>query len=196
MATGIFKTVNGQKVELTAKQIKNFIMQVNRWTSEEYNKQRYIMKNKLRTYEAFTGQEKPQSPVKLMYFEARAKQRAGADYKPSMKMQQIKGFQSLGSAKAISKAQQSKKVTEKWQQKYNAYVNRRFSGLIENNVTAKRIYDEITDPVKREKALSDFADTLHLKMDETLKVEQAQAIPFGETFGSSDEFDFDISQYQ
>ena len=196
MATGIFKTVNGQKVELTAKQVKNFIMQVNKWTSEEYNKQRYIMKNKLRTYEAFTGQEKAQSPVKLMYFEARAKQRAGADYKPSMKMQQIKGFQSLGSAKAISKAQQSKKVTEKWQQKYNAYVNRRFSGLIENNATAKRIYDEITDPVKREKALSDFADTLHLKMDESLKVQQAQAIPFGETFGSSDEFDFDISQYQ
>ena len=196
MATGIYKTVNGQKVELSAKQVKNFIMKVNNWTSEQYDKQRYIMKNKLRTYEAFTGEQQAQSPVKLMYFEARAKQRQGADYTPSMKMQQIKGFQALGSAKAISKAQQSKKTTEKWQQKYNAYVNKRFGGLVENNATAKRIYEQITDPVKREKALTDFANSLHLKMDETLKVEQAQAIPFGETFGSSDEFDFDISQYQ
>lgn len=196
MATGIYKTVNGQKVELSAKQVKNFIMQVNGWTSEEYNKQRFIMKNKLRTYEAFTGSQQAQSPVAFLYFEAKAKQRQGDDYTPSLKSQRIRAFASYGSAKAISKAQQSQKTKAKMQKQYEATTMKQFKGLIENNPTAKRIWETIQDPVKREKALTDFANELKLKIKESNEVEEAQAIPFGETFGSSDEFDFDVSQYQ
>ena len=194
--TGIYKTVNGQKVELSAKQVKNFIMQVNKWTSEEYNKQRFIIKNKLRTYEAFTGSQQAQSPVAFLYFEAKAKQRQGDNYTPSLKSQRIRQFASYGSAKAISKSQQSKKTKEKMQKQYETTTMKQFKGLIENNPTAKRIWETIKDPVKREKALTDFANELKLKIKESNEVAEAQAIPFGETFGSGDEFDFDVSQYQ
>lgn len=194
--SGIYKTVNGQKVELSAKEVKNFIMKVNGWTSDEYDKQRYILKNKLRTYEAFTGQQQAQSPVSFMYFEAKAKQRQGDDYTPSLKSQRIRAFASYGSAKAISKAQQSQKTKAKMQKQYEATTMKQFKGLIENNPTAKRIWETIQDPVKREKALTDFANELKLKIKESNEVEEAQAIPFGETFGSRDEFDFDVSQYQ
>ena len=196
MATGIYKTVNGQKVELSAKEVKNFIMKVNKWTSEEYDKQRYILKNKLRTYEAFTGTQQPQSPVSFMYFEAKAKQRQGDNYTPSLKAQRIRAFSSYGSAKAITKAQQSKKTKAKMQKEYEATTLKQFKGLIDNNPTAKKIWEGIKDPVQREKALTDFANELKLKINEANEIEEAQAIPFGETFGSSDEFDFDISSYQ
>lgn len=191
----IYKTVNGQKVELSAKEVKNFIMKVNGWTSDEYDKQRYILKNKLRTYEAFTGQQQAQSPVSFMYFEAKAKQRQGANYTPSLKTQRIKSFQSLGSAKAISKAQQSQKVQQKMRERYEQTTMKQFKGLIDNNPVAKKIWETVKDPVKREQALTDFANELKLKIKESNEVEEAQAIPFGETFGSSDEFDFDVSQY-
>lgn len=196
MAQKIYQTVNGQKVELSAKQIKNFIMKVNQWTSEEYNKQRYITKNKLRTYEAFAG-AKAQSPVNFMYFEAKAKQRQGADYKPSLQRQRIMSFQSLGSAKAIAKAQAREKYKEKMEVSFEKATYKQFEGLIKNNAKAQEIWNTVKDPVKREKALSDYADALHLKMDEDKRVNEVQAIPFGETFGSSDElYDFDIIQYQ
>lgn len=194
--TGIYKTVNGQKVELSAKEVKNFIMKVNSWTSEEYNKQRFIMKNKLRTYEAFTGSQQVQSPVAFLYFEAKTKQRQGDNYTPSLKSQRIRGFASYGSAKAISKAQQNQKAMAKMQKQYEATTMKQFKGLIESNPTAKRIWETIQDPVKREKALTDFANKLNLKIKESNEVEKAQAIPFGETFGSSDEFDFNVSRYK
>ena len=196
MATKIYKTVNGQKVELSAKEVKKFIMKVNGWTSEEYNKQRYIMKNKLRTYEAFTGQQETQSPVAFMYFEAKAKQRQGVNYKPSLKSQLIRSFGSYGSAKAITKAQQRQKTKATMQRKYEAITLKQFKGLIDYNPTARQIWDTIQDPVKREKALIEFANNLHLKMTESYEIAEAQAIPFGETFGSDDEIDFDISKYQ
>lgn len=196
MAEKIYKTVNGQKVELNARQVKNFIMKVNHWTSEEYNKQRYIIKNKLRTYEAFTDTKTTQSPVNFLYFEAKAKQRQGDNYKPSLKAQRIREFTAIGSNKAIQKAMKSQKNRSNIENIYKSYTEQQFAGLIKNNPQAKYIYDTIKDPFKREQALTDFANKLNLKIDETQKVAEAQAIPFGETIGSSDEIDFDLSSYE
>lgn len=194
MAKRIYKTVNGQKIDLTPKEIKNFIMKVNNWSSEEYNKQRYLIKNKLRTYEAFTGYEK-QSPVEFLYFEAKSKKFYGKDYKPSMKREQIEKYQTLGSQKAIEKALKSQKITTKWREDYNDYVDKRFKNFIDKNPKAKEINDAISDPVKREQALSAYANQLKLKIKESEEIEANQAIPFGETLGSSADISFDYSSY-
>ena len=47
----------------------------------------------------------------------------------------------------------------------------------------------------REKALADYANMLHAKIDEMGRVQEQEAIPFGETFGSGDDIDFDIEDY-
>lgn len=195
MSTGIYRTVNGERVELNARQVKAFIMKVNKWTSEEYNRQRYITKNKLRTYEAFSG-AKEQSPTKFLYFEAKAKQRAGANYKPSLERQRIQQTQSLGSAKAIAKAKQSQRTQQSMARKFEETTQKRFKGLIENNPKAKEIWEKIKDPYKREQALKDYANRLHLKMDEQKRVAEAQPIPFGETFGSDVTVDFNVEDYE
>ena len=195
MATGIYKTVNGERVELSAKEVKETIMKVNQWDEVTYNKERYKIKNKLRTYEAFTG-EAPQSPTSFLYFEAKAKQRQGAKYNPSLKSQRIRNFQGLGSQKAIEKAKQSSKSQAKMRARYSETTYKQFEGLIKNNPMAKFIWEHIPDPVERERALTDYANKLNMKIDEENKVADAQAIPFGETSGSSDILtDFDLSEY-
>lgn len=195
MATGIYRTVNGEHVELSAKEVKAFIMKVNKWTSEEYNKQRYITKNKLRTYEAFSGAQQ-QSPTKFLYFEAKAKQRAGANYKPSLERQRIQQTQSLGSAKAITKAKQSQRTQQSMARKFEATTQKQFKGLIDKNPKAKEIWEKIKDPYKREQTLKDYANKLHLKMDEQKRVAEVQSIPFGETFGSDVSVDFSVEDYE
>ena len=69
-------------------------------------------------------------------------------------------------------------------------------GLIKNNDIARKIFESNLTPTQQEQALSDFANKLHTKIDEQNKIIENQAIPFGETFGSDFEIDFDLSDYQ
>ena len=69
-------------------------------------------------------------------------------------------------------------------------------GLIKNNEIARKIFESNLTPTQKEQALSDFANKLHTKIDEQNKIIENQAIPFGETFGSDFEIDFDLSDYQ
>lgn len=198
MAT-IYKMVKGGKVPMTNREVKNYIMKVNGWTSEQYQKQYDIFKNKLRAYEAYEAQHgriKKQSPVELLYKEARTKAREGADYKPSIKMQTIRKFTSVSSGKAGQKALQGRRYQKRRSELYSEATKKQFSGLIEKNPTAQRILDEIEDPVKREQALIDLAKQLNMKINEQGEALENEAIPFGEVFGSGDALDdFDIEAY-
>lgn len=198
-STGIYQTVNGQQVELNARQVKSFIMKVNGWTSEQYRKQYDIFKNKVRAYEGYQrakGQTiQTQSVAGLLYKEARAKKREGANYKPSIKMQRIRSFTSISSGKALQKALKSKRYLKAREENYEQGTLKQFKGLIDANPQAKQIYDAISDPVKREQALTDYANALGLKINEAEEVQAESAIPFGETMGSSDAIDFDINDY-
>lgn len=199
MSSGLYKMVKGARVEMSSREVKAYIMKINGWTSKQYDKQYDIFKNKLRAYENYerahgvTSQR--QSPTQLLYKEAKTKARKGLDYKPSIKMQRVRSFTSVSSGKAGQKALQGKRYQARRAQLYEEATNKQFKGLIDNNPIAKEIAERIKDPVKREQALADYANKIHAKIDEEGKAQENEAIPFGETFGSGDQIDFDIDYY-
>lgn len=199
MGSGLYKMVKGQRVEMSSREVKAYIMKQNGWTSSQYDKQYDIFKNKLRAYENYerahgiTSQR--QSPTQLLYKEAKAKAREGGDYTPSIKMRRIRSFTSVSSGKAGQKALQGQRYQARRAQLYEEATNKQFKGLIENNPKAQEIAERIKDPVKREQALADYANKIHAKIDEEGKAQENEAIPFGETFGSDDIVDFDIEDY-
>lgn len=199
MGSGLYKMVKGQRVEMTSREVKAYIMKQNGWTSSQYDKQYDIFKNKLRAYENYERAHgvtsKRQSPTQLLYKEAKAKAREGANYTPSIKMRRIKSFTSVSSGKAGQKALQGQRYQARRAQLYEEATSKQFKGLIDNNPTAKEIAKRIKDPVKREQALADYANKIHAKIDEEGKAQENEAIPFGETIGSDDQVDFDIEAY-
>ena len=191
------EVVNVQ-VKMTSRQVKAYIMEQNGWTSDQYRKQYDILKNKVRAYESFRRsqgiKEQPQNIVKMLYSEAKSKARYGEDYKPSQKMQQIKRFSAYSITKGRQLAQEES-YQRRETAKYDAYVSKRFEGFIRDNAGAKKIADAIANPVMREKALSDYANKLNVKIAEDQKEAEQSGIPASETYGSNDEIDFDISDY-
>ena len=194
-----YKYQNGQRVKMTNREVKPYIMKVNGWTTEQYNKQYDIMRNKLRAYEAYERQSgrqvTSQSVQGLLFKEAKAKKRMGTDYTPSIKMQRIRSFTSVSSGTAGQRALQGTRYRQRRAKTYEDATYKQFKGLINNNPQAKRIYESISDPVKREQAMADYANKLGAKINEQDEVNESEAIPFGETYGSTDEIDFDIEDY-
>lgn len=208
MGSGIYKkvTIKGEKVdkELTNREVKAYIMKVNGWTSQQYDKQYDIFKNKLRAFENYerihAGSTTRQSPAQVLYKEAKAKVREGADYTPSIKMQRIRSFTSVSSGKAGQKALQGKRYQERRTALYMEATNKQFKGFLENNDKANELAKQITDPVKREKFLADYANKVHAqiaeKEEEAKKQRNGEGIPYdSEVFGSDDPVDIDISAY-
>lgn len=194
----IYKVVKGGRVKMSNREVKQYIMKVNGWTSEQYDKQYDIFKNKLRAYEAYEkqhGRVKKQSPVELLYKEARTKAREGTNYKPSIQMQTIRGFTSVSSGRAGQRALQGRRYQERRSKLYDEATKKQFGGLIDKNPTAKEIVERVKDPVKRREALAELATQLKMKIDEEGKAIENEAIPFGETYGSDSAIDFDIDAY-
>ena len=199
-----YKWKNGKKIAMSSREVKQFIMEQNGWTAETYRKQYDIFKNKLNAYESYQRSRgvavEHQSTTALLFKEAKSKKTYGNDYKPSMKMQQIKSFSAYSITKGRQLAQGESASARRYQAKetakYEAYVQRRFGGLIDSNPTAQNIDELIKDPVKKEKALSELANKLHAKITDDEVKEASEAIPIStEHYGSSDEIDFDISEY-
>lgn len=186
---------------MTPSQVKAEIMKINNWTPEQYKKNYDIFKNKLRSFEAFErkggANVQTQSARDLLYKEAKAKQRHGANYQQSIKMSRIRSFTSISSGKALEKALASPKYTTAREMQYSEKTYQQFEGLIKSNPKAKEIWNNVKDPVMREKALTDFANKIHAKLDEQDRAIANDEIPIGqgEMFGSSDTFDFDYSAY-
>lgn len=75
MATGLYKQttkfVNGERihvrVELTSREVKAYIMKINRISSAEYKRQYDIFKNKLRAYEAFEKNQERKLKSKALF---------------------------------------------------------------------------------------------------------------------------------
>lgn len=210
MGSGIYKkvTIKGQKVdkELSNREVKAYIMKVNGWTSQQYDKQYDIFKNKLRAYENYermhTGSTTRQSPAQVLYKEARSKEREGADYSPSIKMQRIRRFTSVSSGKAGQKALLGKRYQARRNAIYEEATNMQFSGFLAKNQKAQELASQIKDPVKREKFLADYANKVHERIAEKVKEAKSQkdgtavTAPFsGEVYGSDDPVDIDISAY-
>lgn len=188
------------KVAMTSREVKAYIMRVNNWTSEQYNKQYDILRNKVRAYEAYersTGVKvTTQSPQALLFKEARSKQLYGPNYTPSVSMSRIRSFTSVSSGRAGQRALTSERYRSRRARTYEDATYKRFKGLIESNAKAREIYESINDPVKREKALSAYANKIHARINEKEGQEAGEAIPVSsEVYGSDEAIDFDYSDY-
>lgn len=201
--SGIFKTVNGETVELSASQVKAEVMQIRGWTARQYEKEYDKIRNRIRAYEGFERSmgEKvtPESPAAFLYKESRAMQRHGAAYVPSARTAAIRQTTSISSGKALEilltgKTKAAKKARGAFYRRAAQGIER-FSGLIAKNPTAARMAKEIKNPAKLLSALKAFANQMHIKIDETGRAQDSAAIPFGMSFGSSDELAFDYSAW-
>lgn len=197
-------TYNGSGKKITARQKKAAIMSVNNWTEEQYKKQYDIFKNKLRFYENLQRSRgikvETQSPQEILYSVAKAKAHYGDEYQPSQEMQQILSVSAYSIKKGEKISMDSKRSAYKTA--VSRLVDIRFKGLVDYYDTAKKLNEEISDPVKREEALSDFANWLHEKYPRSGKDKGAPkkgegGFQNGETFGSdlADESGFDIDSY-
>ena len=141
MAKQIYQTRNGVRVALTARDIKAYVMKERGWTSDQYSKEYDKLRNRLRAYEAFQRQSgvsvEAQSPASILYFESRARKRAGAEYQPSLELQRIKSFPSISSGKALGRALERRSKT--FARRYTETTNKVFAGFIAANPTAAEI---------------------------------------------------------
>ena len=197
------KVVNGQPVRslISPQEVKKTIMRANKWTAEQYRKNVDVFKNKLRAYEAYERAQgvnvSVQSPVTLLYKQARAKERAerrGETYKPSVRMTRINSF----SAYSISKGRKVYATDTMAKRRMDAKVLADISAKMGNFITAHaEEVDKIRkifggNPAKYEKALSLYAEKVKAKRDDDMKTTGEEPIAYGERAGSPDvPFDMD-----
>lgn len=190
----IYKTIKGEKVQLNARQIKSSILKNTGWSEQEYNKNRYILKNKLRTYEAFqraAGYEvQEQSPVEILYYQTRQQKKQGSNYKMSAQLAEIYKQTSYGSKAAIQHALSSTKARKRQVAAYNTETYNSFKQFIKASPHAKRLWEGIENPVKRRKALVALADELNYIQKKDREYIKNQAIPFGDVAGSETELNW------
>lgn len=204
----IFKTIKGVTVKVSPTEIKQTIMRAHGWTSEEYTKARDIFKNRLKNYESFRRaqgiNEAPQSPVELLYKQARTMIREKSNYKMSAKMRQIESFTAVSISEGRRASERQGLAFKRQNLRQTQYVESRFEGLLRQNKGAQEIVErfkkeasekgELLNASKLEKALSDYANALHDKMSYSGSG-SGEAIPTGEGFGSDGSVDFDIEEY-
>ena len=211
------KTKTGDLVKVSAKEVKAFIMSAHGWTSEEYTKKRDIFKNRLRAFESFQraqGKEvKSQNVVELLYKQAKAMKYYGKEYQPSEQIKRIESFSAVSITKGRQQSKRQGKAFNAINQRQLDYLKTRFGdidnpksmGFVNSNEGAKRIVQAFYEkaqkggkPVnatKLEEALSDYADSIHAKINEEAKQQSGETIPSGETYGSDTDIDFDVSAY-
>ena len=174
MATGIFK---GGK-ELSSKQVKSYIMRSRGWTEQEYTLARKGLTKQITGYNrAVTskgGEKFDSTAVQLLYKQSKAMKRYGRDYMPTEKIKFIQALpKTSGSARSMT---QITKIIDT----FDEYVTDRFEALVNANPIAKQISDHYqNDPVKREKALRDFADDMHVIIDNNKKELKSAGVLFG-----------------
>lgn len=189
----LYKTKNGKVIKLSQSEIKKTIKEHYGWTDIEYKRQYNKFRNSYLNYKEFSKGE-VKSVSELLYKEVKAKQRYGTEYKQSREMQAIREFSSASTQSFLNRSEKSD-IQRK--SKYLSKVEDQFNSLIFGNTKALEIYEKLKDnPVQLEKALSDFANKLHLVVDQKTKEINGQAIPISDqTYGSDMEIDFDIDSY-
>ena len=189
------------RVKVKPSEIKQTIMQANNWTEDQYRKQYDIFKNKLRAYESYVGARKGlskeavdanrQSPIEVLYKQAKAKLREGDEYRPSIKMQRIQEFSAESITKGWKKAQdKDSKYSRTRGEIFAKGTNTAFAAFIRDTPKAQEIVATIEDPVKREEALKALAEHVHAKQSGTGEAFSSEAVG-SDTAGE----DFDISQW-
>lgn len=188
------KTHRFESEKISQREMKATIMHANDWTEEQYRKQYDIFKNKLRFYEELQRSRgvdvTTQSVQEVLYKEARSKITYGPAYEPSDTMRTIRSMVAHSISKGRKVASRGTS-SQSYKRAVSLIVNTRFEGLIARYDKAAELAAKIEDPVKLEKALSDFAAELHRRYPRAGKDAgapslrgQGEAIPSGEVYGS------------
>ena len=119
----IIKGGEPTQVTISSREMKSTIAKAYGITLEEVDKKYYLFRNRLRAYESLKRESgvkvTPQSPLNLMYKQAKSMLRHGADYKPSKEFEAINTF----SAVSISKGERLAKATEsRYYKKHQAEI--------------------------------------------------------------------------
>lgn len=188
------KTHRFESEKISQREMKATIMRANDWTEEQYRKQYDIFKNKLRFYEELQRSRgvdvTTQSVQEVLYKEARSKITYGPAYEPSDTMKTIRSMVAHSISKGRKVASRGTS-SQSYKRAVSLIVNTRFAGLIARYDKAAELVSKIEDPVKLERALSDFAEELHRRYPRAGKDAgapslrgQGEAIPNGEVYGS------------
>lgn len=198
--TGINKVIHGEKVELTARQVKSEIMRIRGWDTNEYQRQYDVLRNKLRAYEAFqrsVGEAvTPNSPLKFLYGEAKSIERYKDEYQPSAYVSAVRATTSVSSGKALQRAIASPISRAVQGAKIAQQIDYYFANFIRDVPKAQEIMEKIKDPIKQMAALKALAKKLHAREDKERRTIAANPdMPFGQTSGSTAPIDFDLSPW-
>lgn len=170
---------------LSRQAIKQEIKQIRGWSESKYQKEINIIRKGIQIY------GRKEQANELLYKETIAIKNYGNDYQPTQYIKDIRRYGKVRRSKRtiLTKAGQIRQIKKE-------SVQARFGAFIRSNSKAREIAKQIKDPYKREKALTDYANKLHAKIDEQEKVWQNEAIPFSsQTYGSDTSIDFDIDNY-
>lgn len=199
---------NYEEVKVKRNEVKDVIKKAHGWDDATYRKQYDLFKNKLRAYESFIqasdpkGTKKKQSPIEILYKQAKSIQRAkasGETYEPSLEMKRIESFSALSITKG-RQAVKSESYMQRYGKKYANYTAKQFEGYLKANPSAKAMYDELVakgaTPAQIERALSDHANRNYARRKRNGEIEGGSvATQAGETIGSPDAVDYYIDDY-
>ena len=195
----IRKRIHGEDVyertKVKPSEVKETIMKANKWTEDQYKKQFYLFRNKLKAYENYRkargADVKEQSPLEVLYRQAKTKIREGENYEPSLEMKRIQSFSAVSITKGRTLAQDlNSAYSRKRDAQFAATTEAAFKGFIEKTPKAQEIMEKIKDPVTREEALKDLADHVHAKQLPNGEVASGEAV------GSDNAAeDYDVEQW-
>lgn len=193
----IRKRIDGEDVyertKVKPSEVKETIMKANKWTEDQYKKQFYLFRNKLKAYEnyrkAHGANVKEQSPLEVLYRQAKTKIREGENYEPSLEMKRIQSFSAVSITKGHTLAQDlDSAYSRKRGAQFAATTKAAFKGFIEQVPKAQEIMEKIKDPVMREEALKDLADHVHAKQLPNGEVASGEAVG---SDNAADDYDVD-----
>lgn len=140
----IIKGGEAVQVEMTSREMKSTIAKAYGISIADVDKKYYLFRNRLRAYESFkraSGYEvETQSPLNVMYKQAKSMLKYGADYEPSKEFQAINQF----SAVSITKGEQLAKATgsryyKKHQQSVGELALSHFKKFIDAHTSAQDV---------------------------------------------------------
>ena len=192
MSTKIFRN---QK-ELLRKDVIREISSIRKWSIARTQKQIQAYNKglkQLRQYEQQTTEFNKQTGLQLLYKESLATKRYKSEYKPTESVKLLKSIIRKPRKKSLKRKSVKARITPYYKKRTQA----QFSGFIEQNKLAQEIVEKITDPVKREQALTDLANKIQAKRNEQEKIEREAIIPFSSDIVGSDtvDVDFDFEDY-
>ena len=182
----IIKNGEAVQVNLTSREMKSTIAKAYGISLADVDKKYYLFRNKLRAYESFkiaSGYEvERQSPINVMYKQARDMIKHGSDYKPSREFQAINQF----SAVSITKGEQLAKATgSRYYKKHQTALGNLALKYYEKFITAHTPAQELKQAYKEGKITGVNLQEALAQMSKDVKASIKEMRRKGGTFAGS-----------